>query len=49
MKVNSVKELCGLPRREAPNRINSNSRVKPCPDYALDCIKDAFKYFGMIK
>jgi len=43
-----AKEICGMPMREAPNRIDPNKRVKPCPDDKLSAIKEAFKYFGMI-
>jgi len=43
-----VKEICGLPVRKAPNRINKNKRVDPCPKSKIEYIKEAFKYFGMI-
>ncbi len=43
-----AKELCGIPVREAPNRIDPNKRVKPCPEDKLPAIKDAFRHFGVI-
>ena len=43
-----MKEQLGLPRREAPNRIDKNKRVKPCPAEYEGFIKEAFKNFGML-
>lgn len=43
-----MKEMCGLPRRTAPNRIDKNSRVYPCPVDKKEMILKAFKHFGMI-
>jgi len=43
-----AKEICGIPVEEAPNRIDSDERVNPCPDDKLWAIKEAFKYFGII-
>ncbi|MCK4794185.1 MAG: RNA methyltransferase [Desulfobacteraceae bacterium] len=44
-----VKEMCGLKPRVSPNRKKPNQRVHPCPPDKEDCIKSAFKNFGMIK
>jgi len=43
-----TKEICGIPIKEAPNRIDSDARANPCPENKLSAIKEAFKYFGMI-
>ena len=43
-----MKEKLGLPKRVASNRIDENSRVKPCPTEYEGFIEEAFKYFGMI-
>jgi len=43
-----AKKKCGLPVRIAPNRIDPNIRVKPCPEDKFHAIKDAFRHFGMI-
>ena len=43
-----MKERLGLPRREAPNRIDENKRVKPCPAEYEGFIEEAFKHFKMI-
>jgi len=42
------KEIFGIPVYKAPNRIDSDLRVNPCPEDKLPAIKDAFRYFGMI-
>lgn len=42
-----VKEISGLPVKEAPNRIRSK-RVKPCPPDKIQHIQAAFQYFGML-
>jgi len=42
-----VKEMCGLPVKQAYNRI-SDVRSNPCPDNKIESIKEAFKYFKMI-
>lgn len=38
----------GLAIRAAPNRINPNKRVKPCPNGKHKAIEDALRHFGMI-
>jgi hypothetical protein len=43
-----VKEMCGLERRDAPNREDATARKHPCPPQKVDSIKHAFKYFGLI-
>jgi len=43
-----AKEICGIPIKNAPNRLDPNKRVKPCPEDKLPAIKDAFGYFGMV-
>ena len=43
-----MKEKLGLPKRVASNRIDENSRVKPCPTEYEGFIEEAFNYFGMI-
>lgn len=42
-----MKEKCGLQKRTAPNRIDDEKRVKPCPDKYESYILEAFKHFGM--
>ena len=43
-----TKSLCGIQTRTAPNRIDSDARVKPCPADKVEDIKEAFRHFGMI-
>ena len=43
-----IKELCGIPVKNAPNRISPSHREKPCPPEKMPYIKKAFRYFGMI-
>ena len=43
-----MKELCGIPIRKAPNRIDPNKRTNPCPQNVQPLIKEAFIHFGMI-
>lgn len=44
-----VKELCGLPVRQAYNRYDPGVREKPCPPEKVEPIKAAFRHFGMIE
>jgi hypothetical protein len=41
-----MKELHGLPLRDAPNR--RGERVKPCPPERRGPIEEAFRHFGMV-
>ena len=43
-----VKHICGLPMREAPNRLGEE-RIKPCPPEKVEPIRAALRHFGMIK
>ena len=43
-----MKEICGIPVKNAPNRISPDNREKPCPPKKMAYIKDAFAHFGMI-
>lgn len=43
-----VKEMCGILTRHAPNRIDADRRTNPCPANKEECIRDAFRHFGMI-
>ena len=43
-----MKEVCGIPVKNAPNRISPANREKPCPPEKMEYIKDAFAHFGMI-
>lgn len=43
-----MKEVCGIPVKNSPNRISPDNRKKPCPPEKMEYIKDAFAYFGMI-
>lgn len=43
-----MKELCGIPVKNASNRISPSHREKPCPPEKMPYIKEAFRYFGMI-
>lgn len=47
--IADMKEKCGLPKKIAPNRISTYSKVYPCPEDKAELIKEAFKHFGMIK
>jgi hypothetical protein len=46
--IADVKEQCGIQRREAWNR-QGLERTNPCPVTKIECIKDAFRHFGMIE
>ena len=37
-----MKELCGVPVKNAPNRISPTHREKPCPPEKMLYIKEAF-------
>jgi len=43
-----MKEICGLPVRQAPNRHSADKRKVPCPSEKRDAIKKAFAHFNMI-
>jgi hypothetical protein len=43
-----VKELVGLPLRPAANRISSDKREKPCPEWARPIIEDSMRKLGML-
>ena len=43
-----MKELCGLPLRQAPNRNDPSARVFPCPENVQKYIKEAFEHFKML-
>jgi len=43
-----VKELNGLPRRDAPNRQSPTSRVEPCPPEMRALIEASMRKFGML-
>lgn len=43
-----VKSDCGLPMRDAPNRIDHTAREHPCPPQKRAAILDAFRHFKMI-
>ena len=43
-----VKELNGLPTREAPNRISATGRVAPCPPEMRPAIEESMRSFGML-
>lgn len=47
--IADMKENCGLPKRVANNRLNSYSKVNPCPEDKKLLIKEAFLHFEMIK
>lgn len=46
--IADMKEQHGLPKRIAPNRIDKNKKVKPCPEQKRILITEAFKHFKMI-
>lgn len=46
--IADMKEICGLPKKIASNRISLDSKVQPCPEDKKLYILDAFKYFEMI-
>lgn len=43
-----MKEICGLPVRIAPNRIDVNNRTNECPPDKRNYIDEAFRHFHMI-
>ena len=43
-----MKEVCGIPVKNAHNRISPINREKPCPPEKMAYIKDAFSHFDMI-
>ena len=43
-----VKELNGLPVRQAPNRISTNTREVPCPDEVRPIIEASMRRLGML-
>lgn len=43
-----TKELVGIKKRIASNRIDPTKRVYPCPEDKKEMIIDAFKYYGML-
>ncbi len=45
--IADVKNQCGLPMREAPNR-KGETRQKPCPADKVEAIRSALKHFRMI-
>ena len=44
-----VKELNGLPLRQAWNRPLGSERKHPCPDWARPLIEDSIRRFGMLE
>lgn len=46
--VAHVKEMCGVPMRQAPNRISSKRRSQPCPSNKVLAIKRALRHVGII-
>lgn len=46
--IADMKEIHGLPKRVAPNRISMDMKVQPCPKDKKEMITDAFKHFEMI-
>ena len=42
-----TKELCGIPVKNAPNRISPSHREKTCPPEKMPYVKEAFRHFGM--
>lgn len=43
-----MKEVCGLQRKDAPNRLNQEKRKYPCPEEKKEIIIEGFKHFEMI-
>lgn len=43
-----MKELCGIPVKNVPNRISPSHREKTCPPEKMPYVKEAFRHFGMI-
>ena len=42
-----AKELCGLPVRMSPRRLDPRRREHPCPPKKLPLIREAFEHFRM--
>jgi hypothetical protein len=43
-----LKELLGLPKRVAPNRMRVDSRSNPCPEHRKAALIAAFIHFDII-
>jgi len=43
-----MKEVCGIPVKQAPNRNSTDKREVPCPPEKAEAIKKAFSHFKMI-
>lgn len=46
--ISHMKEVCGIPVKNAPNRISPHRRERPCPPEKMGYIKEAFAHFDMI-
>ena len=46
--IADVKAAHGLTRGPSPNRINTNTKVKPCPAGKRRAIEEALRHFQMI-
>jgi hypothetical protein len=46
--IADVKSTYGLTKGQAPNRIDSSRKVKPCPPSKRPAIEAALRHFGMI-
>lgn len=46
--IADVKASHGLTRGEAPNRISTNTKAKPCPPHRRAAIERALMHFGMV-
>ena len=46
--IADVKDTFGLTRGNAPNRVSSTNKVKPCPADKRPGIEAALRHFGMI-
>lgn len=46
--IADMKEMHGIPKQVATNRINKDSKIYPCPEDKKKMITEAFKYYKMI-
>ena len=47
--IADMKEICGLSKGVAPNRISLDSKINPCPESKKEGILEAFEHFKMFE
>jgi len=46
--IADAKERCGIPLRDAANRVRAKDRKHPCPPSKFPILQAAFRRFGML-